>query len=166
MFAMSQGGSVRRANISPEKISGLEAGGVPLEGIEWHRRRRRVNGPRPCSMRGASKGRACSRGWSARRRNIERTLGKACEIRAVSRRVSGCECPPVAQTSGHSAEAAAFLEEHPIIRPLDDYARLVAWAFIERRSASSLREGFARHGSGVRAAAERTQPRRRRPPRL
>jgi len=43
-------------------------------------------------------------------------------------------------------EPLPFLEEHPIIRPLDDYARVVAAAIHRQDRRSSLSEGFSRHG--------------------
>src|SRR5690606_30898276 len=39
-----------------------------------------------------------------------------------------------------------FLEEHPIIRPLDDYAAVVAQALHRQTDRSSVSEGFTRHG--------------------
>lgn len=51
-----------------------------------------------------------------------------------------------------------FLEEHPIIRPLDDYAAVVARAIHRQEDRSSMSEGFGRHGSGVRAALESNSP--------
>jgi hypothetical protein len=48
-----------------------------------------------------------------------------------------------------------FLSEHPIIRPLDDYAQVVA-AALARKDASGGR--FLRHGSGVRGGQEAESP--------
>ncbi|HVA50004.1 MAG TPA: IS21 family transposase [Pirellulales bacterium] len=39
-----------------------------------------------------------------------------------------------------------FLDEHPIIRPLDDYAQVVARAFHRQEDRPSVGEGFGRHG--------------------
>ena len=49
-----------------------------------------------------------------------------------------------------------FLEEHPIIRPLGDYAALVARAIHRQSDRSSRSEGFTRHGSGVREMDEKS----------
>lgn len=43
-------------------------------------------------------------------------------------------------------EPLPFLEEHPIIRPLDDYARIVTQAIHRQENRSSLSEGFLRQG--------------------
>ncbi|HVX09565.1 MAG TPA: IS21 family transposase [Pirellulales bacterium] len=50
-------------------------------------------------------------------------------------------------------EPLPFLDEHPIIRPLDDYAAIVARALHRQTDRSSVSEGFTRHGSGVRVGA-------------
>ena len=42
-----------------------------------------------------------------------------------------------------------FLDEHPLIRPLDDYGRIVAAALKRQEDRSSMSEGFLRHDSGV-----------------
>lgn len=54
----------------------------------------------------------------------------------------------------------AFLEEHPIIRPLEDYARVVA-AALERQATPSCEShpsGFLRHSSGVQWPQEKQRP--------
>lgn len=56
-------------------------------------------------------------------------------------------------------EPLPFLEEHPIIRPLDDYAALIAQAIHRQADRPSLGEGFRRHGSGVRALYEESPDR-------
>src|SRR5690606_19493376 len=48
-----------------------------------------------------------------------------------------------------------FLDEHPIIRPLDDYAALVAQAIHRQTDRPSVGEGFKRHGLGVRGVYEK-----------
>lgn len=47
-----------------------------------------------------------------------------------------------------------FLDEHPLIRPLDDYAQAVARAIHRPADRPSGDEGFTRHGSGVRGGAK------------
>jgi transposase len=42
-----------------------------------------------------------------------------------------------------------FLAEHPIIRPLDAYAAVVARAIHRRQSRPSMGEGFGSHGTGI-----------------
>lgn len=47
-----------------------------------------------------------------------------------------------------------FLDEHPIIRPLGDYAAIVARAIHRQQDRPSMGEGFTRHSSGVRGSYE------------
>lgn len=59
-----------------------------------------------------------------------------------------------------SQQPLPFLDEHPIIRPLGDYAALVARAIHRQedhreQDRPSGGEGFMRHGSGVRGAEDR-----------
>jgi transposase len=51
----------------------------------------------------------------------------------------------------------AFLDEHPIIRPLDDYARVVARAIHRQNSRSSMSEGFLRHDRAKASATNAQQ---------
>jgi transposase len=53
-----------------------------------------------------------------------------------------------------SQQPLPFLSEHPIIRPLGDYAALVARAIHRQQDRPSVGEGFMRHGSGVRSAED------------
>jgi transposase len=74
-------------------------------------------------------------------------LEKACEI-ALSH---GCwRLRAVRQLLGRQTgrqQPLPFLEAHPIIRPLADYAAVVAQALQRREDRSSLSGGFLRHGS-------------------
>ena len=51
-----------------------------------------------------------------------------------------------------------FLAEHPIIRPLDDYAAVVARAIHRRQSRPSMGEGFGSHGTGIQQATKDHRP--------
>ena len=51
-----------------------------------------------------------------------------------------------------------FLSEHPLIRPLDDYAAVVARAIHRRQSRPSMGEGFERHDAGIPAHAKDSRP--------
>ena len=51
-----------------------------------------------------------------------------------------------------------FLAEHPIIRPLDDYAAVVARAIHRRQSRPSMGEGFGSHDTGIHAATKDHRP--------
>jgi hypothetical protein len=138
-------------HIAPEKISGIE------RGTNYLLQKVSVVGP-------------CTRQWSEamlHSRGIEGTrvlqgllaltkkhpseiLEKACDI-ALSH---GCwRLRTIRQLLHRQAEKQqplAFLDEHPIIRPMADYGAVVVQAIHRQESRSSVSEGFLRHGSGVR----------------
>jgi hypothetical protein len=74
------------------------------------------------------------------------TLEKACEI-ALSH---GCfylrTIRHLLQRQGDLQQPLPFLDEHPLIRPLDDYAAVVTRAIHRQADRSSMSEGFERHG--------------------
>jgi hypothetical protein len=49
------------------------------------------------------------------------------------------------ERSGDKQQPLPFLDEHPIIRPLDDYAAVVARAIHRQADRPSVGEGFERH---------------------
>ena len=51
-----------------------------------------------------------------------------------------------------------FLSEHPLIRPLDDYAAVVARAIHRRQSGPSMGEGLESHDAGISALAKERHP--------
>lgn len=79
-------------------------------------------------------------------KHSSQTLEKACES-ALSH---GCfylrTIRRLLQRPGDLQEPLPFLDEHPLIRPLDDYAAIVARAIHRQTDRPSLGEGFERHG--------------------
>jgi len=62
---------------------------------------------------------------------------------------------------GRQAEQQKPLEilaEHPLIRPLDAYGQVVAWAIHRRQSRPSMGEGFRSHGKGIPAGTKCHRP--------
>jgi hypothetical protein len=59
--------------------------------------------------------------------------------------------------SAQQQTTLAFLDEHPIIRPLDDYAQVVARA-LERQTSRPLGEGFLRHDRASECVQEHESP--------
>lgn len=78
-------------------------------------------------------------------KHSSQTLEKACES-ALSH---GCfylrTIRRLLQRQGDLQEPLPFLDEHPLIRPLDDYAAIVARAIHRQADRPSLGEGFERH---------------------
>ena len=143
-------------HVPPEKISGLERGAAwLLDNV------RGMIGPQShawaeamLAARGVEGLRVLQGLLALEKRYPVKTLEKACEI-ALSygayrlrtiRKLLAREAPP--------QETLPFLEEHPIIRPLDDYGAVVARALQRQEDRSSMSEGFGRHGSDVRGGEE------------
>jgi transposase len=136
--------STHALHVAPEKISGVERGAAYLLG--------KVSGIGPHSRqwaeamlhaRGIAGTRVLQGLVSLAGRLSSSALEKACEI-ALSHQA--WRLKTIRQLAGRQADQQQplpFLDEHPIIRPLDDYARVVATA-LERGAASP--RGFFRHG--------------------
>jgi hypothetical protein len=82
---------------------------------------------------------------SLAKKHASETLENACEI-ALS---YGCfhlrTVRRLLDRQAAKQEPLPFLDEHPIIRPLDDYAAVVRQAIHRQDDRSSLSEGFSRH---------------------
>jgi transposase len=134
-------------HVPAEKISGLERGAGYLLG--------KVSGVGPqahqwaqatVTVRGIQGTRVLQGLLALSKKHNSETLEKACEtalsygcfhLKAIRRLV---ECQADKQ------QPLPFLNEHPIIRPLDDYAAVVRQAIHRQDSRSSMSEGFLRHG--------------------
>ena len=139
--------STHGQHIAAEKISGIERGAAySAEQGQRDRPSRRSSGPRPCSPPAASKARACCKGCSSlAKKHPSEALEKACEI-ALSH---GCfrlrTIRQLLQRKAAKQEPLPFLDEHPLIRPLADYAAIVARAIHRQADRPSVGEGFERH---------------------
>jgi len=139
-------------HLAPEKISGIERGAAYLLG------KVRSIGPQThqwaeamLNARGIEGTRVLQGVLSLTRRHESEALEKACEI-ALS--YGAFHLRTLRQLIGRRAEQQTtlpFFDEHPIIRPLDDYAGVVA-AALARKIAADAR--FSRHDSGVRGGQE------------
>jgi transposase len=136
--------STHAKHLAPEKISGLERGAAYLLG--------KIRGIGPhthewaeamLNARGIEGTRVLQGVLSLTRRHNSEALEKACEI-ALSH--GAFHLRTLRQLIGRQSEkqtALPFLDEHPIIRPLADYAGVVA-AALARKADGSAR--FQRHG--------------------
>lgn len=133
-------------HLAPEKISGLERGAA------WLLNKIRGIGPQAhawaeamLAARGIEGTRVLQGLLALQKRYPAKALEKACEI-ALS--YGAWRLRTVRQLLSRDAlpqQPLPFLEEHPIIRPLDDYGRIVAAALARQQDRSSLSEGFLRH---------------------
>jgi hypothetical protein len=134
-----------------EKISGLE------RGPEYLLNKVRLIGPRThdwaqamLTARGIQGTRVLQGLLSLTKKHASETLENACET-ALSH---GCyrlrTIRQLLQRKAEKQQPLAFLDEHPIIRPLSDYGAIVTRAIHRQVDRSSMSEGLERHGSGVR----------------
>jgi transposase len=156
--------STNAQHIAREKISGLE------RGVKYLLHKVSVVGPwtrqwseAVVNARGIEGTRVLQGLLSLTKRHSCEALETACEI-ALSH---GCwRLKALRQLLGRGGgakqEPLPFLDEHPIIRPLTDYAAVLARAIHRQESRSSMSEGFRRHGwaetSGSSPAAQQKSP--------
>jgi transposase len=142
-------------HVVPEKISGLE------RGAEHLLKRARAVGPHShrwsqamVTARGIAGTRVLQGLLALAKKHSSKSLENACET-ALS---YGCyrlrTIRKLLDRQAEQQQPLPFLDEHPIIRPLDDYASIVAQAIRRREDRSSMSEGFERHG-WAEAMAER-----------
>ncbi len=139
--------STHAAHIAREKISGLERGAayllhkVSVVG-PWTRQWSEA----VVNARGIEGTRVLQGLLSLTKQHACEALENACEI-ALSH---GCwrlkALRQLLGRGGAKQEPLPFLDEHPIIRPLTDYAAVLARAIQRQASRSSVSEGFLRHG--------------------
>jgi transposase len=152
--------STQGQHLAREKISGLERGTqYLLSRVSLIGAHTRQWAEAMVTARGIEGTRVLMGVLSLAKKHPPETLENACrtalshgayQLRAVRQLLTRQEC---------SQPSLPFLETHPLIRPLDDYASVVAAALArkesrsdhERRAAQSpaAPEGFLRHGEGV-----------------
>ena len=147
--------STHGEHLHPHKISGLERGAdyllsrVQLIGshtAQWAQAM--------LHARGIAGTRVLQGVLSLTKKHDSQELEKACEV-ALSHGVYRLRT--IRKLLARSAAKQipfAFLDEHPIIRPLDDYAAVVTRAIHRQPDRPSMGEGFRRHDSGVRGNQE------------
>jgi transposase len=139
--------STNHDHINEKKISSLERGTGYLLG--------KISGLGPqahqwaqatVTVRGIQGMRVLQGLLALSKKHSSETLEKACEsalsygsfhLKAIRRLVD---------QQAAKQQPLPFLDEHPIIRPLDDYAAVVRQAIHRQDSRSSMSEGFFRHG--------------------
>lgn len=157
--------STQGEHLDPRKISGLERGAAYLLN------KLSSIGPRThewasamLAARGIEGTRVLQGLLGLAKKHSPDALDKACET-ALSH--GAYRLRTIRKLLGRDAAKQAplpFLEEHPIIRPLEDYAAVVTRAIQRQadrsgtRDSGSLSEGFERHGSGVRAVPQSNSP--------
>jgi transposase len=138
--------STHAGHIAREKINGLEKGvayllsKVSAIGDKSHQWADAMVG-----VRGIPGTRVLQGLLALTKKHSSQSLEKACEIALAH----GCwQLKTIRRLAGREVakqEPLPFLDEHPLIRPLDDYAAVVARAIHRHEDRPSVGEGFMRH---------------------
>ena len=138
--------STQGQHVAKEKINGLERGANYLLGkVSALGEQSQAWAEAMLTTRGIEGTRVLQGLLSLAKKHSSQTLEKACEI-ALSH---GCfrlrTIRQLLQREAAKQEPLPFLDEHPLIRPLDDYAAIVARAIHRQAPRPSVGEGFQRH---------------------
>jgi hypothetical protein len=147
--------STQGEHLHPHKINGLERGAdYLLSRVELIGSHTSQWAQAMLHARGIAGTRVLQGLLSLTKKHHSQELEKACEI-ALSHGAYRLRTirKLLARTSAKQMPLQ-FLEEHPIIRPLDDYAQVVARAIQRQQDRPSVGEGFIRQDSGVRRCRE------------
>lgn len=138
--------STNGQHVAKEKINGLERGAeyllskVSFVGEQTHQWAQAM-----LTAQGIAGTRVLQGLLALARKHSSEPLEKACEI-ALSH---GCyrlrTIRQLLQRQTAKQEPLPFLDEHPLIRPLDDYAAIVTRAIHRQAGRPSVSEGFQRH---------------------
>jgi transposase len=155
--------STHGQHIAREKINGIERGAAYLlSKVSIIGAHTRQWAEAMVGARGIEGTRVLLGLLSLTKKHPSESLEKACEIALSHGAFRLRAIRQLLKRPDFKQEPLPFLQEHPIIRPLDDYARVVA-AALERKGPAGYPErapgpaGFGRHDSGVQSAAGRSQ---------
>jgi Mu transposase-like protein len=138
--------STNPQHLVKEKINGLERGAEYLLGkVSFIGEQSHQWAQAMLTARGIEGTRVLQGLLALSKKHSSQTLEKACEA-ALSH---GCyrlrTVRHLLQRQGDLQEPLPFLDEHPLIRPLDDYGAIVARAIHRQADRPSVGEGFERH---------------------
>ena len=138
--------STQGQHLVKEKINGLERGaGYLLGKVSLIGQQTQQWAEAMLTARGIEGTRVLQGLLSLTKKHSSETLDKACEI-AISH---GCyrlrTIRQLLKRETAQQEPLPFLDEHPLIRPLDDYAAIVTRAIHRQPDRPSVGEGFSRH---------------------
>jgi transposase len=137
--------STHGMHIAKEKISGIERGAAYLLAkVSLVGEHTRQWAEAVVVARGIEGSRVLLGLLNLTKKYSSEALEKACETALSHAAYQLRTIRQLLKRPGFKQETLPFLDEHPIIRPLDDYGRIVAQA-LERKGPASP-EGFLRHG--------------------
>ena len=151
--------STNAAHLDPTKINGLERGIAYLLG------KTRSIGPQAhawaeavVAARGIEGHRVVQGLLSLTTKHTCAELERACETALANQCYRLRSLRQLIARRVDRQQPLEFLAEHPIIRPLEDYAAVVARAIHRRQSRPSMGEGFGSHGTGIDAINQDRRP--------
>jgi hypothetical protein len=138
--------STHGEHIAREKISGLERGAAYLlSKVALIGEHTRQWADAMVTARGIEGTRVLLGLLALTKKHPSESLETACEIALSHGAFRLRTIRQLLKRPAFKQEPLPFLDEHPIIRPLDDYARVVAQAIHRQERRSSLSEGLERH---------------------
>ena len=85
-------------------------------------------------------------------------LEKACETALANRCYRLPQLRQLIRNRAERQQPLEFLSEHPIIRPLEDYAAVVTRVIHRRQDRPSMGEGFGSHDTGIHSDSKDRRP--------
>jgi transposase len=147
--------STHGQHVAQEKINGLERGAA------WLLNKVSLIGPHThdwaqamLTARGIEGTRVLQGLLALTKKHPSETLERACETALSHACYRLRTIRELVAREARKQMPLPFLSEHPLIRPLDDYAAVVARAIHRQADRPSMGEGFLRHGSGVRGGVQ------------
>jgi transposase len=151
--------STHGAHIAREKISGLEQGAwALLNKVKRIGPRSHAWAQAMVTARGIEGTRLLMGLIALTKRHDSQELEKACEIALSHGAYQLRTIRQLLKRQEPKQESLPFLEEHPLIRPLEDYARVVAAAHERGAGRRDRGDGLGRHRSGVRVGMQQASP--------
>jgi len=146
-------------HIAPTKISSLERGITYLLG------KARSIGPQAhawaeavVAAKGIEGHRVVQGLVALTHKHTAKDLERACETALANQCYRLRDVRQLIARRAEKQQAFEFLSEHPIIRPLDDYAAVVTQAIRRRQSRPSMGEGFGSHDTGIHSGTKDRRP--------
>jgi transposase len=144
-------------HVAPEKINRIERGAAYLlNKIAWIGPQSQQWSEAMLHARGIEGTRVLQGLLSLTRKHSAESLEKACEIALSHGAFRLRTIRHLLDRKTEKQQSLPFLDEHPIIRPMDDYARVVAAAMRRQDDRNrNYESGFLRHGEDVRGEMQK-----------
>ena len=151
--------STNARHLHPAKINGLERGiayllgKVRSIGLQAHAWAEAV-----VVARGIEGHRVVQGLLALTKKHTSAELEKACETALANRCYRLPQLRQLIRNRAERQQPLEFLSEHPIIRPLEDYAAVVTRVIHRRQDRPSMGEGFGSHDTGIHSDSKDRRP--------